>query len=138
MSYLLGKNNIEKDLEEIILEKTEGVPFYLEEFVKSLNELGMIALMDGRYHLAKDIQDIAIPSTIQDVIMARVDSLLEGAKSVLQAGSVIEREFGYEMLKRITGLAEKELLSNLSVLKDTELVYERGVFPQSTYMFLVL
>ena len=54
---------------------------------------------------------------------------------VLQTGSVIEREFGYELIKMVTGLSEKELLSNLSVLKDSELLFERGVFPESTHIF---
>jgi len=67
--------------------------------------------------------------------MARVDSLPEGAKEVLQAGSVIEREFRYELIKEITGLLEQELLSHLSALKDSELLYERGIYPQSTYIF---
>jgi len=85
--------------------------------------------------LAKDIQEVTIPSTIQDVIMARVDSLPEGVKEVLQTGSVIEREFSYELIKQVTGLPEKELLSRLSALKDAELLYERGIYPESTYIF---
>ena len=135
ISYLLATEDIESDLEELILEKTEGVPFFIEEFVKSLKELKVIERKDRRYHLAKDLQDLSIPSTIQDVIMARVDSLPEGAKELLQAGSVIEREFGYELIKQVTGLPEQELLSQLSLLKDLELLYERGIYPQSTYIF---
>ena len=135
VSYLLGTEDIDGDIEELILEKTEGVPFFIEEFVKSLKDLKAIEKKIGRYHLAKDIQNVSIPSTIQDVIMARVDSLPEGVKEVLQIGSVIERELNYELLKRVTGLAEKELLSALSALKDSELLYERGIFPDSTYIF---
>ncbi|UCH00054.1 MAG: AAA family ATPase, partial [Deltaproteobacteria bacterium] len=84
VNYLLGTEDIETDLEELILEKTEGVPFYIEEFVKSLKDIKAIERREDRYYLTKDIQDMAIPSTIQDVIMARVDSLSEGAKEVLQ------------------------------------------------------
>jgi class 3 adenylate cyclase/tetratricopeptide (TPR) repeat protein len=135
ISHLLGTEDIESGLEELILEKTEGVPFFVEEFIRSLKDLSVIERRDSRYYLAKDIQDVAIPSTIQDVIMARVDSLPEGAKDVLQIGSVIEREFNYELIKRVTGLSEVELLSHLSALKDSELLYERGIFPQSTYIF---
>ena len=62
------------------MEKTEGVPFFIEEFIKSLKDLKIIERKNNTYHLAKDIQDMTIPSTIQDVIMARVDSLPEGAK----------------------------------------------------------
>jgi tetratricopeptide (TPR) repeat protein len=90
---------------------------------------------DNTYYLSKDIHQLTIPSTIQDVIMARVDSLPEGAKQVLQAGSVIEREFEYLLIKRIMGLPEQELLSHLSALKDSELLYERGIYPKSNYVF---
>jgi len=135
VSYLLGTEKLDKNLEELILEKTEGVPFFLEEFIKSLEELNIIERKDNTYHLAKDIQDVTIPATIQDVIMARVDTLPEGAKRVLQTGSVIGREFSYELIKKVTGISEMELLSHLSALKDSELMYERGIFPQSTYIF---
>jgi len=135
VSHLLGTENLDKNLEELILKKTEGVPFFIEEFTKSLKELKIIERKDNTYHLAKDIQDVMIPSTIQDVIMARVDTLPEGAKGVLQTGSVIGREFSYELIKRVTGISEMELLSHLSALKDSELMYERGIYPQSTYIF---
>jgi tetratricopeptide (TPR) repeat protein len=64
-----------------------------------------------------------------------VDSLPETAKEVLQAGSAIEREFGYELIKAVTELPEQELLSQLSALKDAELIYERGILPRSRYIF---
>jgi tetratricopeptide (TPR) repeat protein len=134
-AHILGTKEIEKTLEELILEKTEGVPFFIEEFMKSLRDLKIIERKDNAYRLAKDIQQLTIPSTIQDVIMARVDSLPEGAKEVLQIGSVIEREFSYPLIKRIMGIPEQELLSHLSTLKDSELLYERGIYPDSTYVF---
>ncbi|UCE54768.1 MAG: AAA family ATPase [Desulfobacterales bacterium] len=133
--HLLGTDNIDRDLEELILEKSEGVPLFIEEFVKSLKDLKIIEIKNGKYHLAKEIQKISIPSTIQDVIMARVDTLPEGVKKVFQVGSAIEREFNYELLKKVTGLPENELLSALSALKDSELLFERGIFPGSTYVF---
>jgi class 3 adenylate cyclase/tetratricopeptide (TPR) repeat protein len=135
VSYLLGTEEIEQGLEELILEKTEGVPFFIEEFIRSLKDLKIIERRDDTYHLAGDIREMTIPSTIQDVIMARVDMLPEAAKGVLQTGSVIEREFSYELIQRVAGLAERELLSHLSVLKDSELLYERGIYPQSSYIF---
>jgi tetratricopeptide (TPR) repeat protein len=135
VTHILGTIEIEKTLEELILEKTEGVPFFIEEFIKSLKDLKIIERKDNSYRLSKDIQHLTIPSTIQDVIMARVDSLPEGAKEVLQTGSVIEREFSYPLINRIMGLPEKELISYLSILKDSELLYERGIYPQSNYIF---
>ncbi|UCF82085.1 MAG: AAA family ATPase [Desulfobacteraceae bacterium] len=135
VSYLLDADHIERDLEDLILEKTEGVPFFIEEFLRSLKELNIIERINSTYRLARDIRDVTIPSTIYDVIMARVDSLPEGAKEVLQTGSVIEREFSHELIKGVMALPEQELLSQLSVLKDSELLYERGIYPQSTYVF---
>jgi len=135
VTHILGTEEIDRDLEDLILEKTEGIPFFIEEFVRSLKELEIIERKDNRYSLAKDIHGLTIPSTIQDVIMARVDSLPDGAKEVLQTGSAIEREFSYDLIKQVTGLPEKELMSNLSALKDSELLYERGIYPQSTYIF---
>jgi class 3 adenylate cyclase/tetratricopeptide (TPR) repeat protein len=135
VNYLLGTGDIDNDLEELILEKTEGIPFFIEELIKSLKDLKIIEREDNRYRITKDIKDMTIPTTIQDVIMARVDSLPGGVKGALQTGSVIEREFTYELIKMVTGLSEREILSHLSVLKDSELLYERGIFPQSTYIF---
>ena len=134
-AYILGTEIMGEDLEELILNKTEGIPFFVEEFMKSLKDLGMIEWRDSGYYLAKDIQDVEIPSTIQDVIMARVDSLPDGAKSVLQTGSAIGREFSCELIKRVTGIPTPEMTPHLSVLRDSELLYERGIFPQATYIF---
>jgi class 3 adenylate cyclase/tetratricopeptide (TPR) repeat protein len=135
VTYLLGTDNIEPQVEELILGKTDGVPFFIEEMVRSLRDLGIIEKKEYTYYLTKDIGDITIPGTIQDIIMARVDSLPEAAKALLQTGSAIEREFGYELIKMVSGTDEQELLSQLSLLKDAELVYERGVYPQTSYIF---
>ena len=135
VNHLLGTKEIERALEELLLEKTEGVPFFIEEFIKSLKDLKVIERKENVYRLSKDIHQLTIPSTIQDIIMARVDSLPEGAKEVLQTGSVIEREFSYPLINRVMGFLEQELLSHLSALKDSELLYERGIYPQSNYIF---
>ena len=135
LSHYLRTENIDKNVEELILEKTEGIPFYIEEFVKSLIEQNIIGKRGKRYYFVKDIQDVMVPSTIQDVIMSRVDSLPDAAKNLLQTGAVIGREFNQDLLQELTGLPERELLSYLSVLKDSELLYESGIYPQSSYIF---
>ncbi len=132
--HLLGTPHIDAALADLITQKTEGAPFFMEELIKSLKDLKAIEKKD-KYYLAKNIDQVAIPSTIQDVIMARVDLLPEDAKEVLQTGSVIEREFSYALIQKVTGLPEEALLSHLAALRDSELVYERGIFPQSSYIF---
>jgi class 3 adenylate cyclase/tetratricopeptide (TPR) repeat protein len=135
VNNLLGSKDIESDFEELILEKTEGIPFFIEEFIKSLKDLKVIENKNGTFCLSQDTQTVSIPSTIQDVIMARVDGLPENAKKILQAGSAIEREFSHTLIMQVSGLSEQELLSRLSVLKEAELLFERGIYPESTYIF---
>ena len=95
----------------------------------------IIERKNNTYLVIKDLRDVAIPSTIKDVIMARIDTLPEGSKELLQTGSVIGREFCYELIQRVMELSERALLSSLSLLKDSELLYERGVYPQSAFIF---
>jgi len=135
VSYLLNTTNVDKEIEDLTLSKTEGIPFFIEEFIKSLKELRIIEKSNGTFKPAKDLKAISIPSSIQDVIMARVDHLQEGAREVLRTGSVIEREFSHDLIQKVTGLPEQQLLSNLSTLRDSELLYERGIYPNSTYIF---
>ncbi|OHE17926.1 MAG: hypothetical protein A2X96_11380 [Syntrophobacterales bacterium GWC2_56_13] len=135
VSHLFGTTNVDKDIEDLALSKTEGIPFFIEEFIKSLRDLKIIEKSNGAYKLTKDLKAIAIPSTIQDVIMACVDHLPEGAREVLRTGSAIEREFSHELIRKVKRLPEEQLLSHLSTLKDSELLYERGIYPHSTYIF---
>lgn len=135
ISHILGRQEVDTALQELILQKTEGVPFFIEEFIKSLRDMKIIEIKDQSWQLMKNFEDLAVPSTIQDIIMTRVDNLPEEAKDVIRAGSVIEREFSYDLIRKVTGIPEREILTHLSVLKDAELLYERGIFPQSSYIF---
>lgn len=133
--HILNKKKIDNKLEKLILEKTEGVPFYIEEFIQSLTALNIIEIKDNTYHLTKEICTLSIPSTIHDVIMSRVDSLPFEAKELLQLGSAIEREFSYALIKEVAKISERKLLWNLSLLKKAGLLYERGRVPRSSYIF---
>jgi len=134
-SSLLGTGGMEKSLEELLLEKTEGIPFFLEEFFKSLRDLKLIESRGAVFGLSRDILEMSVPTTIQEVILARVDALPPEAKEVLQTGSVIEREFYFPLIKQVMNFTEVELISFLSLLKESELLYERGIAPESTFIF---
>jgi len=134
VAQILGSDDVAMDLSDLILERTDGVPFFIEEFVRALKDMEIIKRNES-YHLAQDIDRVTIPSTIQDVIMARLDSLPDATREMLQAGSAIDREFSFKLIQAVTELPELELLSHLSALMYAELIYERGVFPESTYIF---
>jgi class 3 adenylate cyclase/tetratricopeptide (TPR) repeat protein len=132
---MLDAVKLNRKLEEYIIEKTDGVPFFIEELIKSFRETNIIKKIGGIYCIANDTEKIAIPATVQDVIMVRIDALAETGKRLLQTAAVIGREFNHGLIKQVAGLSQDELLSTLSLLKDTEHLYERGIYPQSTYIF---
>ena len=133
--HQLGEVEMTDAVAEVVLEKSEGVPLFVEELVRSMQELRLIELGDEQYGLARGIEAVGIPSTIRDVLMARVDALPDDARRVLKTASVIEREFSHRLIQGLMELPEEELLAHLSILKDGELLYERGIYPQSTYLF---
>lgn len=135
VAHILKTEAMDEDLEQLILEKTEGVPFFIEEFVRSLLEQKSIEKREDRYHLLKDTAGVMVPSTVQEVITARIDSLPEETKDVLQAGAVVGREFNQDLIQMVTGFSEQDLLPNLSRLKNAELLYESGIYPHSSYIF---
>ena len=113
-AHLLGTGGLEKSLEELLLEKTEGIPFFLEEFLKSLQGLKLIENRGTLFRPFQECSEMSVPTTIQEVILARVDSLPPEAKEVLQTGSVIEREFGFPLIKQVMNFQEPELVSLLN------------------------
>jgi len=99
---LLAMEGMPAELEEMILKKSQGNPFFVEEVVKSLIEQGVIIQQEGRWKVAvSDVRSVNIPDTIQGVIMSRVDRLSPTAKDVLQVASVIGREFEYPVLAAV-------------------------------------
>ena len=134
-NHLLHTDQVGDELKNLIIEKTEGVPFFVEEFVRSLIDLSIIEKTYNGFRLRKNGTGLRIPTTIHDVIMTRVDALPETAKDILRTGSAIEREFGYELIKQTAGLSEEELSAGLDNLKNSELIYQRGIIPDSAYIF---
>src|SRR5262249_34117648 len=111
-----------------------GNPFFLEEVLKSLLEVGALKQRDGRYMLTKHVSEIYVPNTIHDVIMARIDRLEETPKRALQLASVIGREFTVRLLERISDV-QVQLARFLQELKVLEFIYERSFYPELAYMF---
>lgn len=132
--HLLETQAVGSDIARQILEKTEGVPFYIEEFVRSLKDFNITWIHEEESdHTSAEA--LRIPSTIQDIIMARVDILPEAARQVIKTGSVIEREFSRALIRKATGLDSESLASGLAALKKAELIYQRGAGSDAAYYF---
>ncbi|HEY5865609.1 MAG TPA: AAA family ATPase, partial [Candidatus Tectomicrobia bacterium] len=114
--------------------KTDGVPLFVEEITKSLLESGQLTAVDGHYELIGSLSTFAIPATLQDSLMARLDRLVT-AKGVAQMGATIGRQFAYDVLQAVAQLDESLLQRELGRLVEAEIVYQRGVPPQAIYTF---
>ncbi|UCD81042.1 MAG: AAA family ATPase, partial [Desulfobacterales bacterium] len=131
---ILSIDRLPQALQTLIAGKAEGNPFFVEEVVKTLRETGVIRRSEDSWILAKAPDEVLIPDTIQDVIMARIDRLEEAPKKTLQLAAVIGRTFTYRLLDRLTEIRGKTE-SFLQELKALELIYEKDIFPELAYMF---
>jgi class 3 adenylate cyclase/tetratricopeptide (TPR) repeat protein len=131
---LLATEKIPEELKALITRKAEGNPFFVEEVVKSLQEIGVLQRVDDGFILTKRLESVFVPDTIQDVIMARIDRLADAPKKTLQLASVIGREFTRRLVERLAEIRGRteEFLRDL---KAIELIYEKSLFPELAYMF---
>ena len=120
-------------LEEIV-EKTDGVPLFVEELTKTVIESGILRAEAGRYVLDQPLTSLAIPATLQDSLMARLDRLAS-VKDIAQVGAVIGREFGHELIEAVAELDSSVLNEGLEKLAHAGLVFRRGTPPQASYQF---
>jgi predicted ATPase len=122
------------DLMEQILARTDGVPLFIEELTKTVLESGRLREEAERYVLTEPLPPLAIPSTLHDSLMARLDRLAS-ARDVVQTGAALGREFSYELLQAVAGMPDAQLHEALSQLVRSELMFCRGVPPQAVYTF---
>jgi tetratricopeptide (TPR) repeat protein len=133
---LLAVADLPGPMRKSILSRAGGNPFFLEEIVRSLIEIGSITQETGtgRWHATDLSEDLQLPDTIQGVIMARVDRLAEEVKGVLRTASVVGRSFLYRVLETISD-TERNLEKNLAVLENVDLIMEKQRIPELEYIF---
>jgi len=117
-----------------VVAKTDGVPLYVEELTKMLLTSSLLREEADQYRLTEPLRTVAIPETLQDALMARLDQL-QTAKEVAQLGAVLGREFPYELLQAIASQDEETLQAGLAQLVGAELLYQRGRLPRARYIF---
>ena len=132
---LLGEAAALPPLVRLLIERTEGNPFFLEETVRSLLETGVIAGERGAYRLAKPAAGIQMPSTVQAVLAARIDRLPPDEKQLLQSAAVIGKDVPLLLLEAITEDPDDVLRLWLSHLQAAEFLYETSFFPEPEYTF---
>ena len=134
ITHLAGGKALPAEVVAYIVARTDGVPLFVEELTKMLLESDVLHQEAERYTLTGPLSAVAIPTTLQDSLMARLDRL-PMIREVAQLGAVLGREFAYEMLRALAGVEEALLQERLAQLVDTELLYQRGRPPRATYIF---
>jgi TOMM system kinase/cyclase fusion protein len=129
-----GGKALPAEVVQQIVAKTDGIPLFVEELVKTILDAGLVREEAERYVLNALLPPLAIPATLQDALMARLDRLAP-VKDVAQLGAVLGREFAYELLRAVAPMDEPTLQHGLAQLVEAELLYQRGILPQATYRF---
>ena len=135
LQALLGDDPSLAPLKQLLIARTEGNPFFLEESVRTLVETGVLVGEPGAYRLAQALPTIQVPATVQAVLAARIDRLPPEEKRLLQTAAVIGTEVPLPLLQAIADLPEAALHRGLAHLQAAEFLYETRLFPEPEYTF---
>ena len=134
LQALLNDSHDLAPLKRLIIEKTEGNPFFMEEIVQALFEQGALS-RNGSIRLAKSLGTIQIPSTVQAVLASRIDRLPPDQKDLLQTLAVIGKEFPFRLVREVSGKSDDDLQRLLSELQLAEFIYEQPAVSDIAYVF---
>jgi class 3 adenylate cyclase len=134
VGHLAGGRPLPGEVVDHIVAKADGVPLYVEELTKAILGSGVLEARGDAYVLRGALAQLHIPETLQDSLMARLDRAPR-LREVAQLGSVLGREFAYDMISALAGIEEQMLQSGLGQLVVDELLYQRGRPPRSRYLF---
>jgi tetratricopeptide (TPR) repeat protein len=135
LQALLGDDPSLEPLKRLLIARTEGNPFFLEESVRTLVETGVLGGQPGAYRLAKPLDSLQVPATVHAVLAARIDRLPPEEKRLLQTAAVIGTEVPLPLLQAITEVPEDTLHRGLAHLQAAEFLYETRLFPEREYTF---
>jgi len=135
LDALLGSEPTLAPLKRLVIERTEGNPFFIEETVRSLVDTGILAGERGAYRLTRAVQVLQVPATAQAMLAARIDRLTPEDKRLLQAAAVIGTDVPFELLRAVADEPEDQMRRGLGQLQASEFLYETRLFPDLEYTF---
>ena len=134
VARVTGDKPLPAEIVEQIVARTDGVPLFVEELTKTVLESGLLADAGDHFELSGPLPPLAIPATLHDSLMARLDRLAS-VKELAQTAAVIGREFSHHLLAAVSPLPDAELIAALDQLVAAGLIHRRGVAPEATYTF---
>jgi predicted ATPase len=135
LQVLLGNDPSLAPLTQLLIARTQGNPFFLEESVRTLVETGLLVGERGAYRLAQPLEVLQVPATVQAVLAARIDRLPAEEKRLLQTAAVIGTEVPWPLLQAIADVPDEALYRGLAHLQAAEFLYETSLFPERAYTF---
>jgi class 3 adenylate cyclase/tetratricopeptide (TPR) repeat protein len=135
LQALLGDDPGLEALKPLLIARTAGNPFFLEESVRTLVEAGGLVGTGGAYRLAQVLTTLQVPATVQAVLTARIDRLPPEEKRLLQTAAVIGTEVSWSLLQAIADTPDEALYRSLAHLQAAEFLYETSLFPERAYTF---
>jgi tetratricopeptide (TPR) repeat protein len=135
LQALLGDDPSLEPLKKLLIERTEGNPFFLEESVRTLVETEVLIGEAGAYRLGHALPSIQVPATVQAILAARIDRLPSEEKRLLQTAAVIGTEVPFTLLQAIAEMPKDALHRGLTHLQAAEFLYETSLFPERVYTF---
>jgi predicted ATPase len=131
---LTGGKRLPEEVTDQIIDRTDGVPLFIEELTKAIVESGLLADAGDRYTVAGSIPPMAIPTTLQGSLLARLDHLAP-VREVAQIAAALGRQFSHELISAIAGMPQRQVDDALAQLIRAELIFRRGVPPDAEYTF---
>ena len=135
LQALLGDDPSLAPLTQLLIARTQGNPFFLEESVRTLVETGVLVGERGAYRLARPLEGLQVPATVQAVLAARIDRLPPEEKRLLQTAAVIGTEVPWPLLQAIADAPDEALHRGLAHVQAAEFLYETSLFPERAYTF---
>ena len=135
LQALLGADPSLVPLKQLLIARTQGNPFFLEESVRTLVETGVLVGERSASRLAQPVESLQMPATVQAILAARIDRLLPEDKRLLQTAAVIGTEVPWPLLHAIAEAPEEALYRGLGQLQAAEFLYETSLFPEHAYTF---
>jgi tetratricopeptide (TPR) repeat protein len=134
IAYVTGGKALPKEISDQIVDRTDGVPLFIEELTKAVVESGIVTEAGDRYAVAGPTASLAIPTSLHASLLARLDRLAP-TREVAQIGAALGRSFTYELIRAVAGMPQQRLDEALDQLANAELIFRRGVPPDAEYTF---
>jgi class 3 adenylate cyclase/tetratricopeptide (TPR) repeat protein len=135
LNALVGPDSGLAPLKHLLIEKTGGTPFFLEESVRSLVETGVLSGKPASYRTTTSVLELKVPATIEALLISRIDRLAPVDRRLLQAAAVIGYQFPRKILQAVGNLSPEQLREALKRLQASEFLYETSLFPDIEYRF---